>query len=308
MHFVRAMVFALLFLLPAAASAQWLKQANAQYKKGEYNKAIPLYKKAVAKGENPTMSYFNMGNTYFQLSKLPLAIVYYRAAVDHAPDFFPGHLNLAVAYYMLEDMGKTIATLKRALELKPKHLKTNMMLASSYRRAGALPQAATLFERIYETYPEKHKVCLSLGEIYRELDDPVEATKWLLRYPTSGKYRVHVLQMLAEIHESGGAQNKAIYYLRQVCEADPKKRWSRYQLVLLLRRSGHGLVALAEAEKALELHKGFTELALLAGNMAFAEKLYARAEQHYLRAKKLGSPGAVIGLENIRVIRENRAR
>ena len=308
MSVIRAIALALLFLLPSVSSAQWLNKANAQYKKGEYKKAIPLYKKAVARGENPTLSYFNMGNTYFQLNKLPLAIVYYRAAVDHAPDFFPGHLNLAVAYYMLEDMGKCIATLKRALELKPNHLKASMMLAASYRRSGALPQAATLFQRIYEKYPEKHKVCLSLGEIYRELDDPEEASLWLLRYPTSGRYRVHVLQMLAEINEASGALNKAIYYLRQVCEADSKKRWSRYQLVLLRRRSGHGLVALAEAEKALELFKDFTELALLAGNMAFAEKLYARAEQHYLRAKKLGSPGAVVGLENIRVIRQNRAR
>ena len=302
---VRAMVIVSLLSLPGVASAQWLKKANARYLKGEYEKAIPLYKKAVAKGENPTLCYFNMGNTYFQLSKLPMAIVYYRASVDQAPDFFPSHLNLAVSYYMLNDMGKCIATLRRALELKPNHLKASMMLAASYRRSGALPRAATLFQRIYEKYPEQHKVCLSLGEIYRELDDPAEAVKWLLRYPGRGKHRVHVLQMLAEIYEGMGDTNKAIYYLRQVYASDNKKRWSLYQLVLLLRRTGHGLVALAEAEKGLELHRDFVQLALFAGNQAFKEKLYLRAERHYTLARKLGSPGAVIGLENIRTIREN---
>ena len=305
MAFIRAIVLALLFLLPGVSSAQWLKKANARYKEGAYNKAIPLYKKAAAKGENPALCYFNMGNTYFQLNELPRAIVYYRASVDQAPDFFPGHLNLAVSYYMLEEIGKCIATLKRALELKPNHLKASMMLAASYRRAGALPQAAVLFQRIYEKYPEKHKVCLSLGEIYRELDDHVDAIKWLMRYPSTGKYHVHVQQMLAEIYESKGDLDRAIYYLRKVCEANKKKRWAHYQLVMLINRTGHSLVALSEAEKGLELYKDFAELALFAGNVAFSEKLYARAEQHYLRARKLGSPGAVVGLENIRTIREN---
>ena len=303
---VRGLVLLLfLLLLPSQAGAQYLKKANTLYNQGKYARAIATYKKAVAKGENPTLCYFNLANTYFQTAELSRAIVYYRASIDAAPDFFMSHLNLAVTYYMLDEIGDAIALLKRALELKPGHLKASTMLAASYRRAGDLPRAATLFERIYEKHPDQHKVCLSLGEIYREMDDPHEAEKWLLRYPQSGKHRLSVLQMLAEIHEREGNLDKAIYYLRQVAGADRKNRWAHYQFVILLNRTGHALVALEEAEKGMELYRAFAEMALFAGNVAFEQKLYSRAEEHYKRAVKLGNPGAVVGLENIRTIREN---
>jgi tetratricopeptide (TPR) repeat protein len=317
-HSLLVLLLALLIVWPSGAAAQkrpapprttnYLRQANKLYNGGKYKQAVALYKKAVARGENPTLGYFNMANAYFQLGSLSHAIVYYQASVDAAPNFFMSRLNLAVAYYMYDEIGQCIALLKRALELKPDHLKANMLLASSYRRAGDLPRAAVLFERIYLRHPaKKTELCLTLGEIYRELDDPHTAATWLLRYPRSGKHHIYVQQVLAEIYEGQGKLDRAIYYLRQVCAAGKKKRWSHYQLVLLLKRTGHALVALSEAEKALELYKDFSELALFAGNAAFAEKLYARAEQHYQRAAKLGSPTAVIGLENIRTLRRNAA-
>lgn len=299
------LVLLLTMLAPSVAGAQYLKKANTLYNKGEYRAAIATYKKAVATGENPTLCYFNLANTYFQTGKLAQAIVYYRASIDAAPDFFMSHLNLAVTYYMLDEFGDAIALLKRALELKPEHLKASTMLAASYRRAGDLPLAAALFERIYDKHPDQHKVCLSLGEIYRELDDPHEASKWLLRYPASGKHFVNVQQMLAEIAEREGELEKAIYYLRKVCQSNKKSRWAFYQFVILLDRTGHALVALSEAEKGLELYRDFSDLALFAANTAFKEKLYSRAEEHYKKALKLGSPNAVVGLENIRTIREN---
>ena len=302
---MRALILIAVLLCPALAGAQYLKKANTLYNKGNYKAAIATYQKAVAVGENPTLCYFNLANTYFQEGELAQAIVYYRASIDAAPDFFMSHLNLAVTYYMLDEIGDAIALLKRAAELKPDHLKVNMMLAASYRRAGDLPLAAALFERIYEDNPDKHNQCLQLGEIYREMDDPHEASKWLLRYPSGGKYFINVQQMLAEISEAEGDLDKAIYYLRKVAESNKKNRWAYYQLVILLHRTGHALVALSEAEKGMELYKDFAELALFAGNTAFKEKLYSRAEEHYKLAVKLGSPNAVVGLENIRTIRED---
>ncbi len=299
------LLIAALLLFPAQAGAQFLKKANSLYNQGKYKAAIATYKKAVAKGENPTLCYFNLANTYFQEGELSQAIVYYRASIDAAPDFFMSHLNLAVTYYMLDEIGDAIALLKRAIELKPDHLKANTMLAASYRRAGALPQSAALFERIYEKHPDQHKVCLSLGEIYRELDDPTASEKWLLRYPPEGKHHLSVLQMLAELHEREGDLDRAIYYLRQVAETGKKNRWTLYQFVILLNRQGHALVALEEAEKGMELYRDFAELCLFAGNVAFEQKLYSRAEEHYKKAVKLGNPSAVVGLENIRTIREN---
>ena len=115
------LLLVLLLACPAVATAQqtnYLRQANKLYNAGKYKQAVALYKRAVARGENPALGYFNLANTYFQLGSLSHAIVYYQASVDAAPDFFMSRLNLAVSYYMYDEIGQCIALLKRALQCR----------------------------------------------------------------------------------------------------------------------------------------------------------------------------------------------
>jgi hypothetical protein len=55
----------------------------------------------------------------------------------------------------------------------------------------------------------------------------------------------------------------------------------------------------------MSLFPEFAELALEAGNLAFNRKLYSDAEYCYTKAEKLGSPGAVTGLQNIKIIQKD---
>lgn len=75
----------LLLTLPCEAVAQHLRRANTLYNQGKYKEAIAAYKKAVARGENPTLCYFNLANTYYQTNQLSQAIVYYRASIPVQP-------------------------------------------------------------------------------------------------------------------------------------------------------------------------------------------------------------------------------
>lgn len=303
----RFSVILALLLFGLSVEAALLDHANNAYSQGDVDKAINLYKKAALAGENPALCYFNLANAYVQLDSLPQSIVYYRACLSYAPDFFRGYLNLAIAYFTLEDLGACIATVKRALELRPADQKSLLILAASYRKAGSLPEAICAFERLVVSYPELEEPYIALAEMYRDLGDNQTAIRWLRRYPESGKSESYVNSMLADIYESGGDLDKALYHLQRAFEMDLGNRWALYRIVQLHQKMGNPLVALEQAGQGLEILPTFAELALLAGNIAFGLGKLEEAERHYSTARTNGSAGAVVGLENIRLVRRNGA-
>ena len=292
-----------LILLSKAVFGTNLDKANQFYNQQKYKEAIPLYKKAAGEGENPAICYFNLANAYFQLDSLPQSIIYYKSMLTLAPDFFRGHLNLAIAYYTLEDFGECIAALNRALQITPDHEKALLVLAACYLRLKAYPEGVTTFEKITALNPQNEDAYLSIAEIYRELNDVDEAIKWLSICPDWGNKEQKVNLFLAELYESKGDLDKALYYLKLSFEKESSNNWMMYRIVLLLEKSGNDMVALEEAKRGLQLFPEFAELALLAGNLSFRQQLYDQAAVYYTLARDRGNPGAVTGLENIRLIK-----
>jgi tetratricopeptide (TPR) repeat protein len=305
-HTVFIAVILILFMAENAMAEAYLEKANKAYGTGNLHKAVRLYKKALAAGENRTLSSFNCANAYFQLDSLPQSIVFYQAAVDAAPDFFRGHLNLAIAYYSLEDVGNCIASIQRALELEPDNKKACLILAASYRKANAYPQAIVAFEQLVHSGQADADVYIALGEMYRELGDLPAACNWLKRYPETGVNREYVLTLLAEIYEQDSIPEKAIYYLQKARDIDGSNRWLHYRICLLHEKNGNRLVALEEAKTSLEQLPDFGDLALFSANCAFKLDRLSEAEHFYEIAREQGCPGAATGLENIRMVRLQR--
>src|ERR1700743_3292305 len=61
------------------------KQANDQYKKGQYPEAIKLYSQILNSGYQSEAVYFNLGNAYFKSGDVPSALLYYEKAHKLAP-------------------------------------------------------------------------------------------------------------------------------------------------------------------------------------------------------------------------------
>jgi tetratricopeptide (TPR) repeat protein len=262
--------------------------------------ALPLYKKAIASGENPTICCFNLANAYYQLDSIAQAIVYYKASLAGAPEFFRGRLNLAIAYYSIDEIGECIGWATQALHLEPDNPKALLTLAAAYRKAGAFPEAIAHFERLALLSPESEDPPLALGQMYRELDDPQEALRWFNAYPHNGNNAAAVLLCIADIYESENNLGRARYYCRQSFQKDTTKQWIYYHIVTLDEKTGNALVALEEARQGSERFPRFSEIALLAGSIAFRLERYEEALTYYRKAAEGGSAAALIGMENIR--------
>lgn len=293
----------ILFVLTFAkiSFSKHLQEANELYNKGKFREAIVVYKKALKEGENRTLVYFNLANTYFQLDSLPQAIVYYRAAVEEAPDFFRGHLNLAITYYSLEDIGNAIASVKRALELEPTNRKAQLILAACYRKIGATKEAIIAFEQLLEK-DNNPDYLIALGELYTSLDDYETANKYLEEYPENGNKREYVLKLLAENYRKLGLYNKVVFVLQKAIELKPSDLWLHLTFCQTLESMGNIAVAFEEAKKIQLQYPEWGEIALFAGNCALKLGKLAEAEYYYNIAKARGIAGAITGLENVKII------
>jgi tetratricopeptide (TPR) repeat protein len=302
-----AVVVLILFFV-SSSRASLLDDANRLYGAGKLTEAVKLYKKASLFGENPALCAYNAGNAYFQLDSLPRAIIYYRLCIKAAPEFYKAYLNCAVVYFTLNDIGNCIVTIREGLKLEPLQQKGSLLLAAAYRKCGAIAQSITAFEDIIATYPEMEEPYIALGEIYRDLSDPDLAIRWLESYPSNGKNGAYVALALADLYETTGNLDRALYYLGRSYDYDKSKKWTLFRIVTMQQKMGDELVALETARSGLELFPDFSPLAVLAGTIAFSRGFLAEAEKYFTTAEKLGSPEAVAGLQNVKNQRKKLAQ
>ncbi len=287
-------------LLPKPACGALLDDANALYGSGKLAEAIRIYKKASLSGENPALCSYNAANAYYQLDSLARAVVYYRMCINAAPAFFKAYLNLAVVYFTLNDMGNCIATIRRGLRVEPNHQKGMLLLAAAYRRCGAVAQSIAAFEALAHAYPQMEEPYIALAEQYRDLDDPAMAIRWFESYPSNGKSGAYVALGLADLYESSGNLERALFYLDRSFNCDKTKKWTLYRMAVLQQKMGNELVALETARTGFDAFPDFPQLAILAGTISFSRGFLGEAEKYYTAAEKLGSPDAVVGLANVK--------
>jgi tetratricopeptide (TPR) repeat protein len=150
-------------------------------------------------------------------------------------------------------------------------------------------------------------VYLQLGQLYRNLNDYESAIKWLSDFPTNGKNYPYVLLLISDIYDQAGDLSRSLFYLQKSFDIDPKKKNTYFRIVQVQRRMGNDFVALETAMQGMGLFPDYPELAIEAGNIAYNRGLFEKADFCYQKAYALGSPQAVIGIENVRIIRAQKA-
>jgi len=91
------------FRLNAQTNEELFAEANAHYANNEFEQAADLYKSIIDNGYNSAELYYNLGNTYFRLNKIPSAILYYERALRLTPNDPDIDFNLKIANLRIVD-------------------------------------------------------------------------------------------------------------------------------------------------------------------------------------------------------------
>lgn len=95
---------------------------NEHYKKGQYQKAINEYNKAVGTNSQNSTAAFNLGNALYRTKKIEDAQQAFEAAAQHTNDAglqSQAFYNQGVAYTRDKKLGESINAFKKSLRINP---------------------------------------------------------------------------------------------------------------------------------------------------------------------------------------------
>lgn len=109
---MRIAILAILFLLhlpgfsqgtPAASPEKLFEEATSLYNEGNYEEAAGNYQAILKSGQHSAAVYYNLGNAYYKLNRIPESIYYYEKALQRTPEDKDIQNNLAFARNMTID-------------------------------------------------------------------------------------------------------------------------------------------------------------------------------------------------------------
>ncbi|MBS4001037.1 MAG: tetratricopeptide repeat protein [Desulfobulbaceae bacterium] len=108
------LAFYVLFITISANSQtpeESFEKANNFYISGNYEQAIEIYRAIIDDGYQSAELFYNLGNSYFRMDKIPSAILYYERAARLAPSDSDIEFNLKIANLRIIDKFETVPKL-----------------------------------------------------------------------------------------------------------------------------------------------------------------------------------------------------
>lgn len=133
--------------------------------KGEVNKAITFFKKAIELDPNWINAYNNLGNIYSDVGKKEEAIALYKKVIEINPYDRDAYYNLGITY---NDMGQTeeaIVYFKKAIEINPTDIYALNNLGIIYAFVGKRKEAIALFRKAIEIDPNYAPAYFNLSRV-----------------------------------------------------------------------------------------------------------------------------------------------
>lgn len=137
----------------------WNNLGVAYAKKGEAEKAIEIYEKAISIDNEYAVPFCNLGNVYYSLSlkiKDPRlfqkSIQSFKKAIEIDPDYPTPYSGLGMAYRQAGNLDGAIYCWKKALELRPDFGQTLYNLGLAYLYKGDKIKALDYFNKYKENY------------------------------------------------------------------------------------------------------------------------------------------------------------
>lgn len=136
------------------------------YNRGEYEKAIVAYKRAIEINPDSTEVYFHLGMAYSSLGKYKEAVEAYTRAVRIKPDYAAAHYNLGHAYSNLNRHDKAIKAFRQSIQYDPDNVEAYLALANAYFDSGNEERAVNTFEAAISRKPDDPYAYYRLGLVY----------------------------------------------------------------------------------------------------------------------------------------------
>jgi tetratricopeptide (TPR) repeat protein len=141
--------------------------------KGEYDKAIASYEKAIKINPEKDEAYYNnMGIVYSNKGKYDKAIASYEKAIEINPEKDEAYNNMGFSYANKGEYDKAITSYKKAIEINPKKDEAYNNMGSAYYEKGEYDKAIASYKKAIEINPKYDSAYNNMGVAYAKQKNP----------------------------------------------------------------------------------------------------------------------------------------
>jgi tetratricopeptide (TPR) repeat protein len=287
-------------ITPRQSAVDIVNRANALYNKGEFAKALILYRKAEARGADLGTISFNIGNCLYRMNKLSEAAAAFKKTERLTDgEYLPALFNLAAVLFRLEQYGESIAAYRRALRSDPENGSAWLYLADAYGRTKDFVGALQALEKARALDPEDISIVYQMAEAHAAMKEYPAAIALVREAFARKPAEVDFVLYIGDLYRSQGDLEGAAGAYREGLSLKEKDPETLYKLADVLAQDKKPFLAMEYLQKALVFKPDFTDAAVFLGNLAFDAKWWDRAEASYLQALKAGNREGLEGLRNL---------
>jgi len=125
-------------------------RGKAYHEKGEIDRAISDYNRAIEINPNIAYVYYDLGNLYSEKHELEKAVSNYYKAIEIKSDFAEAYNNIGNIYVRKNDLDKAILNYTKAIEIKPVLIEAYTNRGYIYQIKGNLNEAISDYTRAIE--------------------------------------------------------------------------------------------------------------------------------------------------------------
>ena len=287
-------------LAPAQTAIDLVNRGNALYNKGEFAKALILYRKAEARGAELGTISFNIGNCLYRLDQLPEAAAAFRKTERLTEGkYLPALFNLAAVLFRLEQYGESIAAYRRALRQDPGNGSAWLYLADAYARTRDYVGCLQALEKARDLDPDDVSIVYQMAEAHAAMKEYPAAVALVREAYARKPSEIDFLFYIGDLQRAAGDLEAAAGAYREGLSLREKDPDNLYKLADVLAQDKKPFLAMDCLQKALEFKPDFSDAAVFLGNLATDAKWWDRAEAAYAQALKAGNKEGLEGLRNL---------
>ena len=278
-----------------------LERGKKSFYKGNFNDAISEFENVVesdAPDEEKAMALTYMGIIYDDRGEYDKAIDYYQRALKYDKNNVITYRNLALAYKHKGDLEEAAKTIEKGLDLDPGNINNQILLGNILYEKGDLTGAVMRFEKALEIDSNNAAALYNMALTLLKKGDEVNAIEYLKRAGDAdkiGEIARLAYGKLGVIYTQRKDYDQAQKFLKLAISIAPKDPVNRYNLGIVYLNLNETDRAIEEFLQAEELGKNDVDLLENLGDAYFNMRKYDKSLDAYNRILAINS-------RNIRIL------
>lgn len=192
-----------------------------------YKDLDTLYNDILSKNPGSFLALTNLGVMAHDRGEYDKAIEYYERAIKYKPDHAEAFNNIGNSLMKMNRPEAAVEAIKKAIELEPKNPKFYNNLGNALNQQGLKFMAMEQYEKALELYPEYVHAYYNMGNALHSMKRFKESEKWFLSALERDPYHKQSWNMLGVLYAGRGMYRKAAEYFGKAVNIDPEFELAR---------------------------------------------------------------------------------